>query len=174
LYARLGRMTELETLLKSTGGQDAPGASEKLNQAREALSMMQYQPGISFKCGPYALQSILKSDQRLLTSSPTNALMEIFNSASTQKGFSLPQVAELSKKIGLDYQMAFRGGPLTPTLSPSDGERVSEGDFIIPSVVHWKVGHYAAIVQQVGDRYLVEDPTFLNSVWATRQALEAE
>jgi len=67
------------------------------------------------------LQRILLSNQGLLTSSPTNAMMEIFNSASTQKGFSLPQVAELSRKVGLNYQMAFRSSP--STLSPSDGER---------------------------------------------------
>src|SRR5438067_7462415 len=56
-----------------------------------------------------------------------------------------------------------------PTLRRSDTPT-----FPVPSVVHWKVGHYAAIVRLVGDRYLVEDPTFGNSVWATRQALEDE
>jgi hypothetical protein len=68
--------------------------------------------------------------------------------------------------------------PLTrssTTLSPSDGERDGvRGDFVVPSVVHWKVGHYAALVRQEGDRYLLEDPTFGNTVWATRDALEAE
>ena len=139
---------------------------------------MQNKPEISFKCGPYALQQILLSDQRLLASSPTNAMMEIFNSASTQKGFSLPQVAELSKKVGLNYQMAFRVGALASRQRIAD-EAASRrgdqrGDFIVPSVVHWKVGHYAAMVRQEGDRYLLEDPTFGNTVWATRQALEAE
>jgi len=54
------------------------------------------------------------------------------------------------------------------------GQSVDGGDFVIPSVVHWKVGHYAAMVRQEGDRYLLKDPTFGNTVWATRQALEAE
>jgi RHS repeat-associated protein len=174
LYSRLGRMTELEALLKSVERRIfLGGASERINLAREALSMMHNQPGVSFRCGPLALRSILTSKQRFLTSSPTNAMMEIFNSASTQQGFSLPQVAELSKKVGLNYQMAFRV-PLTP----SDGERVSagreKGDFIVPSVVHWKVGHYAALVRKEGDRYLLEDPTFGNTVWATKEALAAE
>jgi RHS repeat-associated protein len=40
--------------------------------------------------------------------------------------------------------------------------------------VHWKAGHYAAIVRREGDRYLVEDPTFDTTVLATRKALEAE
>ncbi len=156
LYSRLGRMNELEALLKSVGQRVfLGGTAERMNLAREALSMMQYQPGISFRCGPLALQSIKRS----LDSQPPGDDMAIFNSASTQQGFSLPQVADLSKTVGLNYQMAFRE---------------KTGDFVVPSVVHWKVGHYAALVRQEGDRYLVEDPTFGNTVWATRLALEAE
>ena len=109
MYARLGRMTELEALLKSVESRAFIGAAtERITGAGEGLWNMQNKPEISFKCGPYALQQILKSDQSLLTSAATNALIEIFNSASTQQGCSLPQVAELSKKVGLNYQMAFR------------------------------------------------------------------
>ena len=153
--ARLGRMTELEALLKPFRNR----GSEKINEARDALWMMKNQPEISFRCGPLALQSIIRSDKRLLASTPVSGMQALFNSASTTNGFSLSQIAELSKKAGLNYQMAFRE---------------QDGAFVVPSVVHWKVGHYAAIVRQVGDRYLVEDPTFGNTVWATKQALQAE
>ncbi len=160
LYSRLGRMEELEALLKSVERRVfIGGAAERINQAREALSMMQHQPGISFRCGPLALQSILRSDQRLLTSSPANAMMEVFDSASTQQGFSLSQVAELSRKLGLNYQMVFRE---------------NDGNFSIPSVVHWKVGHYAALIREQDGWYLLEDPTFGTGEWATKQALEEE
>jgi RHS repeat-associated protein len=80
----------------------------------------------------------------------------------------------------LNYQMAFRGEAVgtRSTASPNGPNSRTRWDaslpFIVPSVVHWKVGHYAAIVRQDGDRYLVEDLTFLNSVWATKEALEAE
>jgi RHS repeat-associated protein len=181
LYSRLGRMNELEALLKSVDKRTfIGGASERINIAWEALSMMQNQPGVSFRCGPLALKSILRADQRLLASCSTNAMMEIFNSASTQKGLSLTQVAELSRKVALNYQMAFRGEAVgtRSTASPNGPNSRTRWDaslpFIVPSVVHWKVGHYAAIVRQDGDRYLVEDLTFLNSVWATKEALEAE
>src|SRR5262249_22639575 len=108
MYSRLGRMNELEVLLQSVEKRTfLGGASERINLAREALWMMQNRPEVSFRCGPLALQSILRADQRLFASCPTNALMAIFNSDSTQKGFSLTQVAELSKKVGLNYQMAF-------------------------------------------------------------------
>ena len=89
---------------------------------------MQHRPEVSFRCGPLALQSIRRS---LNLQGPE--VIEIFKSASTQKGFSLTQVAELSRKVGLNYQMAFR-------------EKGAE--FIVPSVLHWKVGHYAAIANR--------------------------
>jgi RHS repeat-associated protein len=155
MYARLGRMKELEQFLESVELRTFIGsATEKITGAREGLWNMQNRPEIAFKCGPMALQQI----KRALNPHGTVG-MEIFNSASTQQGFSLPQVAELSKKIGLNYQMAFRekGGAL-----------------VVPSVVHWKVGHYAGMTRQEGDRYLLEDPTFGNTVWASRETLEAE
>ena len=105
-------------------------------------------------------------------------------------------MADLSKKVGLNYQMAFRLPPPDRSSrreeAPSSKSEIrnpkseieqslltsaatkDKGDFIVPSVVHWKVGHYAALVRQVGDRYLLADPTFGNTVWATRQALAAE
>jgi len=155
LYARLGCMSELEALLKPFGNR----GSEKINRVRESLWMMRNKPGLSFRCGPLALQSILLSNDQLFNSCSTNALVVISKATSTTNGFALTQVAALARKIGLNYQMAFRE---------------EDGEFIVPSIVHWRVGHYAAIVRQAGDRYLVEDPTFSTSVWATRQALEAE
>ena len=68
-------------------------------------------------------------------------------------------MAELSRKIGLNYQMAFRK---------------HGAEFVVPSVVHWKVGHYAALVRKAGDLYELQDPTFGNKTWATKEALEAE
>ncbi len=155
MYARLGRMTELEALLKSVEGRVFVGpATEKISGAKEGLWNMQNRPEIAFRCGPLALHRI-----KATLGANQAADMTIFNSASTQKGMSLSQVAEISKKVGLNYQMAFRE---------------KGGDFVIPSVVHWKVSHYAAMVRQEGDKYLLEDPTFGNTVWATRAALEAE
>lgn len=163
MYARLGRMIELDTLLRSVEKRAFVGAAtERITGAREGLWSMQHKPEISFKCGPYALQQILRSDEHLLHLAGTNALAEIFKFPSTQKGVSLPQVAGLAQRIGLNYQMALRGASK------------SEIEFVIPSVVHWKVGHYAAMVRRDGDRFLLQDPTFGTEVWATRAALESE
>ena len=155
MYARLGRMDQLDALMKSIKGRRLVGpATEKIAGAAEGLWNMHNRPEIAFRCGPLALERVKRSVD------PEHPATDvIFKSASTQKGFSLSQVADLSKKIGLNYQMAFR--------QPGAA-------FVVPSVVHWKVGHYAALVRQVGDLYLLQDPTFRNDVWATREALEAE
>src|SRR5207244_302065 len=90
-------------------------ASERISTAREGLDGMKNRPEIAFRCGPLALHEIK------LSLNPTNAASEIIHtSASTQRGFSLPQVAELSNKIGLGYQMAFRN---------------QGSEFMVPSVI---------------------------------------
>jgi RHS repeat-associated protein len=155
LYSRLGRMDELEALLKSVEGQVFLGAAtERVNLAREALWNMKNRPEISFRCGPLALQSI----RRFLNSNATLP-GELLESASTQKGLSLKQVAELAQKVGLNYRIAFRekGAPI-----------------IFPSVVHWRVGHFAAMLRFEGGHYYLEDATFVNSTWATEKAIESE
>ena len=42
-------------------------------------------------------------------------------------------------------------------------------DLVVPSVVHWRQNHYAAILDKQGDFYLVSDPTF-----GTEKLLPAE
>ena len=155
MYARLGRMAELETLLRSIEGRELLGpATEKISCARAGLSEMKDRPEISFRCGPLALHRILLS---LDPKSAGTAI--IFDAASTTNGFSLPQVAAFSQKVGLKYQMALRD---------------KGAAFMVPSVVHWRVGHYAALLRQEGDRFLLQDPTFRNDTWVTSAALEEE
>ena len=122
--SRLGRMDEMDRLLKSVGNQPLPGAAgERIAEARAARWDMENRPEISFRCGPLALRSI-REELNL----PATNDAEIIKSASTQQGCSLLQVAALSEKAGLNYQMAFR-------------EADAAGEYPRPSVVHWKVGH---------------------------------
>jgi hypothetical protein len=106
IYARLGRMEDLGALFASVEGRNFLGpASEKISNARGGLAEMQERPEIAFKCGPYALESI-KLSMGSKQMGPTSTL--IHKAASTKKGLSLPQVAQLSEKLGMNYQMAFR------------------------------------------------------------------
>jgi hypothetical protein len=136
MHARLGHMAELEGLFRSTAGRVFVGpATERICGAREGLANMQFRPETAFRCGPLALHRIK------LTLNPQNPGTELIHaSASTQMGFTLPQVAELSQRLGLYFQMAYREQGAT---------------FVVPSVVHLKVDHYAALVRREGDRYLL-------------------
>src|ERR1035441_7628657 len=116
--------------------------------------MMQNHPEVCFRCGPLALDRILSHNDSTKALNPL-----IYQSKSTTNGFSLSQVAGLSEQLGLKYQMALRS---------------SEAPFIVPAVVHWKVGHFAAVVERDGDRFLVEDHTFHSSLWMSAHALNDE
>ena len=106
MYARLGRMEELETFLKSVEHRVFTGsASEKIAGAKEGLWNMKNRPEIAFRCGPLALHRLTR-----MTGTQGEADMVIFKSASTQKGFSLTQVAEaLQCRVGTAKSLLHRG-----------------------------------------------------------------
>jgi len=155
MYARVGRAKELKALLDSVEGREFTGsATEKIAGTRRGLWIMQETPERAFRCGPLALDRILAVER------PKDvASLPIHDAPSTTNGFSLARVAQLSRELGMNFQMAFRrpGAAL-----------------VIPAVVHWKVGHYAAMIRRENDRLLLQDPTFGNDVWVTETALNEE
>jgi RHS repeat-associated protein len=155
MLARLGRMAELDALLTEVKNRVFIGsANEKIAGAQEGLWTMKNRPQIAFKCGPYALGRILASQDPLKGVNPL-----IRNAASTTNGCSLVQVADLSRQLGMNFQMAYR----------SNGAAL-----IMPAVVNWKVGHYAALLRQQDGLNLLQDPTFGNDTWVSARALNAE
>lgn len=157
LNSRLGRQDRLKELLAQSNGRQLFGAaSTRVEGARMGLSMMENQPGTSFKCGPYALGRILAS-QGTFTGERANAVHEV---QSTSSGTSLAQVAQFSKSMGMDYRMAKR----------QPGSAV-----IVPAVVHWKAGHFAALIRQLANgKYWLEDPTFGGGIQISQAALDEE
>lgn len=45
---------------------------------------------------------------------------------------------------------------------------------ITPALVHWKVGHYAALIKEQNGKYWAKDLTFQNNLWLSRTAIDAE
>lgn len=155
LNARLGRFDRLDTIFQEVQGRDIRGgATEKITGAREGLWLMRNQPEKAFRCGPLALDRILAS-----ANSQDAAHQKIFNSRSTTNGTSLFEVCGLANELKMNLQMAKR----------QPGAKV-----IVPSVVHWKAGHYAAITKHQNGEYLVQDPTFGSDIWITQAALDDE
>lgn len=157
LYARLGRYESLRALFAEIEGRNVRGSAAELVQgAREGFWLMENEPGWAFRCGPIALASILAQGKSDYKAEPLFEEMQ-----STRQGTSLAQLAKLSAEAGMPMQVAFRE-PGSPVVA------------VDRAVVHWKAGHYAALVKRVGGRWLVQDPTFGESIWVSTSALSDE
>jgi YD repeat-containing protein len=71
----------------------------------------------------------------------------------------LDQLTQLSRQMKMNFQPA---------------KRQAGAAIIVPSVVHWKSGHYAAILEKTGDSYFVKDPTFQSEAILSKAAIEDE
>jgi RHS repeat-associated protein len=162
LNSRLGRRARLEALfqeLDSSQRKLSGAVTEKIARARQGVFLMQHSPDKAYRCGPMALDRIVAHN------SPTaGAQPAIFDSQSTDNGMSLTQVWKLSQTVKeMPAMQMARRAPGAP------------GDFPVPAVIHWKAGHYAALVEKNSQGlYLAEDPTFGDQIWVTRAALEEE
>lgn len=155
LHARLGHMTELETLFADVGDRQFTGpATELVAGARDGLGMMKVRPEDSFKCGPAALDRILANKDPALAHAP-----KIFAARSTVQGINLADIYKLSREVGLDLQMA---------------KRAPGSALLFPAIIHWNVGHYAALIQNQNGIITVQDPTFGPSYAASVSAIDSE
>ncbi len=158
LNAWVGRYESMDSLFQETKHRVMEGpASERIITVQEGRWLMKTNPGISFKCGPYALQALLKLQH------PTGAFNELLTKVqSTEKGFSLSDLQKMARDIGLLYQMAFRqpGAPIIPR-----------------AVVHWKLDHYSALVEAKDGHVQCEDATMGTTYgpqcWLTQAALDS-
>ncbi len=156
MNGRLGRFQELDALFKQTKGRKLVGpGTVLLKGAREGRSVMQRHPGIAFRCGPFAVETLA----RVFKTKLGKQLPESERLMSTEQGTSLAQLAKYAPKLGLQVKMVKRspGAPI-----------------ILPAVMHWKVGHFSALTQQSSDKYLSEDPTFRQNIWLDAKAIDSE
>jgi RHS repeat-associated protein len=157
LDARLGKTEELGHLLNEIKSRPIYGTAElRVHQAKDGLLAQQKRPGKSFKCGPYAVNSLLNIGRKCLTLNPV-----VDKTDSTKNGTNLAQVKDLADKVGLNYQLA---------------ERQGDAEFPVPSIIHYKQNHFAAITEKRNGVYHVTDPTFdeKGNMWISAKALCAE
>ena len=155
LSARLGHFEELTDLLRQIKGRIVRGsAAEKVSGAHQAVWMMHNEPGHAFRCGPLGLDLVLAAGKRDYTTPEPIRMCQ-----STKLGTSLLQMRDLAKEVGDSMMMAQRsvGAPV-----------------VVPALVHWNVGHFAALVARQGDRFLIKDPTFGDELWITAAVLDEE
>ncbi|MEJ0062753.1 MAG: RHS repeat-associated core domain-containing protein [Alphaproteobacteria bacterium] len=155
MHARVGHEEELKALLTDIGDRPISGsATEMITGAREGAAQMHNKPGEAFLCGSKALVNLLMSRKADL-----NKIGFIGEVKSGPHGFSFDQVAALADKAELSYRLVHR----------EPGQEIP-----VPSVVNWKVKHYAAIVSEDNGRFHVKDPTFGGDLLISRNAIDAE
>jgi RHS repeat-associated protein len=141
LLSSLGRIEKLQELIAAVNGRPLsnPEFQRLFNVSRQSAGIMQAQPGDSFRCGSMALYHVAHAlDSK-------SSFSDIANLPSPSTGFSLAQLVELSQKHDLGLIAV---------------KRPSGGELVVPSVIHWKENHYAALVGKQGASYRVIDPTF--------------
>jgi ABC-type bacteriocin/lantibiotic exporter with double-glycine peptidase domain len=104
-------------------------------------------------CGPQALKNLLIA----LNADPAKIKM-LEEARSGPDGFNLEQVARLA--AGFDSKLVYRA---------------PEQPIPVPSIVNWKIHHYAAVVGEQDGLFHVEDPTFGGGdLWITKAAIDSE
>ena len=156
LLASLGRIEELDDLFKQAKERnlDVSAFASLLNGTHEGLEMMKTKPSVSYRCGTFALCHLMKELQA--TNATWRSIMQI---PSPKEGFSMARLVEVAETNGLK---------LTPAFRPPGTE------IVVPSIVHWKLDHYAAILKKSGTSYLVADPTFGKESWFDEGTINSE
>ena len=156
LLASLGEKEKVQSLFDELNRLKLPQGtySIKIEGTMEGVAKMNSMPGASFRCGSYALGNLARALG--LESTISSNLFQI---DSPSNGFQMKQLLALARDNGVAVDAV---------------RRPSGGEIIVPSVIHWKLNHYAAIVDQKGDLYKVIDPTFRGYVWMDADTINAE
>jgi YD repeat-containing protein len=156
LYASLGHTEQLSTLFDEIGDRAVTGsATEAIQVAREQLALVEKDPRHLFICGPVALRALM-----LAKGAAAEQVDFLQWYRAGRDGTNLAEVARLADKTKLDYRLIYR----------APGQHVP-----VPSIVHWKVGHFAAVVGENNGFLRIEDPVFFGHPhWIAPEALDAE
>jgi RHS repeat-associated protein len=151
MHSRLGHPDRLDALLSDVNPRDPRGiASPAASIAKIALQDMRDHPETTKECGWIALQTLLQVDRDL--DPPTVP--------GNRNGFSLQDLIAIARGENRAVVAIHRDGIPQP--------------IPVPSVVHWRSGHFANIVEAQGERFLVRDPTQRGDRWLNRSAVESE
>src|SRR5262249_24401055 len=131
----------------------AGAATEKLQVAREMLALVDKEPRHLFLCGPLALQSLM-----MARGGASDRLSLLQWDPAGKDGTDLAELAGLADKAKLRYRLVYR--------QPGD-------DVPVPSLMHFKVGHFAAVVEEADGHFHLEDAAVAGRhLWMRKAALD--
>ena len=153
LHARLGHGSEAHRLLAQTANLSG-NSNELLANARYALGIQDKYPQAASLCGVLALRQLLQAEHVAAAQiSKLDALQ------GEPGGLSLTALRDAAQGSGLATRVI---------------QRAPDAAVPVPAVVHWKAGHYGAIIEARDQRYLVRDPVMQRDVWVSMATLNAE
>jgi RHS repeat-associated protein len=159
LSIRVGHIDEVAERLEQVADRPFHGrAAQQVASARERLWIVRYQPEHVHASGPAAIAAILGASARA-ASQPVTVPERLRAYRFTPAGTSLGELRTLARSVGLPWEML---------------ERPRDAAIPVPSIMHWRVGHFTAIVQRDGDRYLLVDSILGGAKWVSRDMLDQE
>lgn len=129
-------------------------AAQRRLDAERALYAMRKEAKF-YLCGPTALATV----RRFLEPGRPVDPRDVKDTIPGPEGTSLFQLAMMASHWGIPLQMARR----------QPGAKI-----LVPSVMHWKVGHWAAVLEEVDGRFRVQEDVLEETIWVRREALDAE
>jgi len=156
LLASLGRLEQLQALYQEAEGRvfDGGPLQQMVNATREAMGTMKRSPGISYRCGTFSLANVAQ-----VIKGKNFRSERIEKAESPVGGFSLEALQTMSDQ---------------ETLGLTAVRRAGDDSIPVPCVIHWRQNHYAAVLEQRGDRYRVVDPTFGRPQWLAKETINEE
>lgn len=154
LLAMLGRFDEVRAILDLLKNRHVDGAStETMEEASHLYALSIKDPRHLYVCGAAALRAMMQAEKRA-----TLPVVESMRVSSD--GMSLDDITKLASNLGEH---------LTP-VHRRQGQAIPK-----MSIVHWKDGHYAAIVGERNGLYHVMDTIFPgDGIWMTQSAIDEE
>ncbi len=152
----LGRTDELTAVYEQHGSRtlDRGPMSQMWLRTHEKHLRMTAHPEESYKCGIYALNRVAQALQLRYRRG------ELLQTPSQPSGFSLQELQEISQRFELGLVAVQRAE--------------TSSQIIVPSVVHWRQEHYAAVIAKSGDLFQVTDPSGLGVMWLTADEINVE
>lgn len=155
----MGKRDEVRALLAEVKGREIGGyLQEHLWRAKETLWFLDNQAEQNVFCGFTAANKIFQP----LGHRPI--FPDVHDEAEKKEfvanGLSLYELRAHSHEADGDLRILKRTSPTAP--------------LPVPSVVHWKFGHYSAITEVKDGRYRIQDRHLGYDSWMTREAFEKE
>ncbi len=158
LDLRLGHTNEIAQMLRETADQPMSGSFRALRvQAEEGLHYLRTTYAQNLRCGPVALHAIEAHLGHAFT--PVED-MEDLGPGVLETGLSCSDPRTIAKAMKLDYQVIHR---------PPGG-----GKLPVPAVMHWKFGHYSALLEEKDGQYLLVDRLLGFNGWVSLDTLTNE